>query len=184
MRATLKGLSQFDYGVVAHLKLEPEQEEFVDSLDLVFSELQDSSHSDLEHPFTVVVRDEIVGFFVLREKAALPEWAPPDVMTLHSLCVDRAYQGNGYGKAATELATRWISTNRPCIDRLMLGVNVRNVTARSAYLKSGFRDTGGTYYGPSGIQNILEGKISLEQEGDPSVLSTFVVGNASALHRV
>lgn len=159
MCVALKSLSHFDYEVVAHLKLEPEQEDFVDSLDLVFSELRNSARTDFEHAFSIVVCDETVGFFVLREGAALPEWAPPDAMTLHSLCVDRAYQGKGYGKTASELAVRWVSTNRPCINSLMLGVNVRNVLARAVYLKSGFRDTGATHYGPSGTQNILEYKI-------------------------
>ncbi|SFN92634.1 cysteine synthase A [Bradyrhizobium sp. Rc3b] len=160
MPAALKSLSHFDYAVVAHLKVEPEQQDFVDSLDLVFSELQNSPRPDLEHAFSIVASNEIVGFFVLREGTALPEWAPPKVMTLHSLCVDRAYQGNGYGGAAIELAARWVSTNRPWINSLMLGVNVRNVTARAVYLKSGLRDTGATHYGPSGTQNILEYKIN------------------------
>ncbi|MCK1485494.1 GNAT family N-acetyltransferase [Bradyrhizobium sp. 193] len=159
MRAALKTLTYFDYAVVAHLKVEPEQEDFVDSLDLVFSELRNSARPGFEHAFSIVVRDATVGFFVLREGAALPEWAPPEVVTLHTLCIDRAYQGNGYGKTAIGLAARWISTNRPSINSLMLGVNVRNVTARAVYLKSGFRDTGATHYGPSGTQSILEHNI-------------------------
>ncbi|WOH57628.1 GNAT family N-acetyltransferase [Bradyrhizobium sp. BWC-3-1] len=161
MRAALKSLSHFDYAVVAHLKIEPEQEDFVDSLDLVFSELRNSSWPGLEHAFSMVASDEVVGFFVLREGAALPEWAYPNAMTLHSLCVDRAYQGIGYGRAATKLAARWVSKNRPYVGSLMLGVNVRNETARAVYLKSGFRDTGATHFGPSGTQNILEHKIGL-----------------------
>lgn len=161
MRATLKTVSHFDYAMVAHLKLEREQEQFVERLDLLFSELRDSSHPELVHPFSIVVHDEIVGFFVLREKGALPEWAPPDVITLHSLRVDRLYQNNGYGKETIGLAAQWISINRPCITRLMLGVNVRNVAARNAYLKSGFQDTGAAHCGPIGPQNILEYKIGL-----------------------
>lgn len=161
MCAALKSLSRFDCAVVARLKIEPEQEDFVDSLDLVFAELRNSSWPCLEHPFSIVASDEVVGFFVLREGAALPEWAPPNAMTLHSLCVDRAYQGNGYGRAAIKLAARWVSTNRPRVNSLMLGVNVRNETARAVYLKSGFRDTGATHFGPSGTQNILEHKIGL-----------------------
>ncbi|MET4036297.1 MULTISPECIES: GNAT family N-acetyltransferase [unclassified Bradyrhizobium] len=161
MRPTLKVLSRFDYPVVAHLKLEPGQEQFVDPLDLVFSELRNSAVAALQHPFSIVVRDEIVGFFVLREKAALPEWARPDAITLHGFRVDRVSQGNGYGKAATGLAAQWILTNRPCINRLMLAVNVRNVRAREVYLKSGFRDTGAMHCGPIGPQNILENRIGV-----------------------
>lgn len=166
MRATLQAVSRFDYVAVAHLELEPEQEQFAGPLDLVFSELLKSPRPELEHPFSIVVRDSIVGFFVLREKAALPAWAPPDVITLHSLRVGRAYQGNGYGKAATGLAVQWILTNRACIKRLMLGVNVLNVAARCAYLNSGFRDTGGTHLGPIGPQNILEYEIGARKHED------------------
>lgn len=43
MYATLKTLSHFDQAPVAHLKLEPEQERFIDPWNLVFSELQANS---------------------------------------------------------------------------------------------------------------------------------------------
>ncbi|RWP96698.1 MAG: GNAT family N-acetyltransferase [Mesorhizobium sp.] len=159
VHATLKTLSHFDRARVAHLKLEPEQERFVDPLDLVFSELQANARPDLEHPFSIVVRHQTVGFFVLREKAALPEWAPSGVITLHSFRVGREYQGNGYGKAVTGLASKWVSTNRPCVSRLMLTVEEDNAMARRVYLKSGFSDTGATYFDKFGMQNILEYEI-------------------------
>lgn len=160
MHATLKTLSHFDRARVAHLELEPEQERFVDELDFVFSELQGNARPDLEHPFAVDVRHQIVGFFVLREQAALPEWAPPGVITLHSFRVGRGYQGNGYGKAATELVSQWISTNRPSANRLMLAVEEDNVRARHFYLASGFSDTGATYCDKKfGLQNVLEREI-------------------------
>ncbi|MCK1507962.1 GNAT family N-acetyltransferase [Bradyrhizobium sp. 18] len=152
----LQPVSRFDYAIVAHLTLEAQQDQFAGPLDLVFSELRQSRSSEMEHPFSIVIRDKIIGFFVLREKGALPEWAPPDVITLHSLRVGRAYQGNGYGKAAIRLAVQWILRNRPHVSYLMLGVNARNVAARGVYLKSGFRDTGASHWGPIGPQNILE----------------------------
>ncbi|MER9921289.1 MULTISPECIES: GNAT family N-acetyltransferase [unclassified Mesorhizobium] len=161
--AMLEALSHVDHAKVAHLNLEPEQEQFVDPLGLVFSELQNSSRRELEHPFSIIVRHHVVGFFVLREKAAVPEWSPPDAITLHSFRVGQAYQGNGYGKTAIRRAAGWILTNRPYVTRLMLGVNVRNVTARETYLKSGFWDTGVTFCGPIGPQNILEYKVGLSR---------------------
>ncbi|WP_256477129.1 pyridoxal-phosphate dependent enzyme [Bradyrhizobium sp. 186] len=153
--ATLKALPHFDSTIVAHLELKPEQEEFVEPLDAVFSKLRNSSSPQLEHPFSVVVGNEVVAFFILREKAALPEWAPPDVITLHNLRVGRSYQGQGYGKLATRLAAQWILENRPGIKRLMLAVNVRNVTAIQLYVESGFQGTGAVNCGPVGPQNIL-----------------------------
>ncbi|WP_081716311.1 pyridoxal-phosphate dependent enzyme [Paraburkholderia mimosarum] len=155
----LMALSPRDNAYVTHLDLELEQAQFVDPLYVVFSELRNSSYPDHEHPFSVVSRDEIVGFFVLREKAALPEWAPPDAITLHSLRIGRSYQGNGYGEAALLLAKKWIAANRSCIKRLMLAVNTRNVKARQLYRKSNFRGTGARYCGPHGMQDILECEI-------------------------
>ncbi|MES0132578.1 pyridoxal-phosphate dependent enzyme [Mesorhizobium sp. M0029] len=154
--ATLRALSRFDHAAVAHLKLDPEQEQFVDPLDVVFSDLRNSTCSEFEHPFSIVVSDQVVGFFVLREKTALPEWAAPGVITLHSLRVGSAYQRSGFGKTAMRLAAEWILTNRPRVARFMLAVNVRNIVARKVYQTSGFCNTGATYYGPVGTQNILE----------------------------
>ncbi|MGY5795537.1 pyridoxal-phosphate dependent enzyme len=158
--AALRPLTHIDITAVNHLQLEPEQGQFVDPLYVVFLELRNSLHPEYEHPFAVTIRNEIVGFFVLREKAALPEWAPPDAVTLHNLRIGVTYQGNGYGKAVTGLAVRWISANRRSINRLMLAVNERNVTARHVYLGSGFRETGIIYCGSAGLQDILEYKIS------------------------
>ncbi|QOZ36473.1 GNAT family N-acetyltransferase [Bradyrhizobium sp. CCBAU 53421] len=152
-------LSHFDEAAVSHLSLRPEQEQFVDPIEQVFSEFRSSPGPELKHPFAIVARNSVVGFFVLREKTAVPEWAPPGVITLHSFRVGPQYQNNGYGTAAIRLATQWILAKRPCVDHLMLAVNARNATARKLYLKSGFRDTGATYLGPVGIQNILEYKM-------------------------
>lgn len=158
--ASLKLLSCDDYRTVAHLMLEQEQQQFAGGpLDSIFSELQNSLHHDLEHPFSLVIPDGIIGFFVLRELEALPKWAPADVITLHSFRVSRPYQGKGYGKAACSLVAQWLLTNRPCINHLMLSVNLRNVDAREAYLKWGFRDTGALCSGPIGPQNILEFRV-------------------------
>ncbi|WP_199201576.1 pyridoxal-phosphate dependent enzyme [Mesorhizobium sp. 131-3-5] len=157
--ATLEPLSNIDLAAVNHLQLDPEQVHFVDPLYVVFSELQNSPHPELEHPFAIAVRNEIVGFFVLREKAAIPEWAPSDAITLHNLRVGGAYQGNGFGKAAIGLAAQWISKSRERVNRLMLTVNVRNATARHAYLSCGFRETGSIYCGSAGLQDILEYKL-------------------------
>lgn len=150
--ATLKALTHFDRATVVHLELEPKQEEFVEPLDAGFSNLRTPQ---VEHPFSVAVGNDVVGFFILREKGALPAWAPPGVITLHNFRIGRSYQGKGYGKLAIRLAVQWILKNRRCIDRLMLAVNVRNVAARQLYLSSGFLGTGAVNCGPTGPQNIL-----------------------------
>ncbi|MER8836968.1 pyridoxal-phosphate dependent enzyme [Mesorhizobium sp. M0909] len=154
--ATLESLSHTDFAAVSHLQIEPEQGQFVDPLYVVFSELRNSPHPELEHPFAIAARNEIVGFFVLLEKAALPEWAPPDAVTMQSLRIGRSYQGNGFGKAAIALAAQWVSSNRTRVNRLMLAVNVRNAVAKHAYVSCGFLETGDIQCGSSGLQDILE----------------------------
>ncbi|MFP4896987.1 pyridoxal-phosphate dependent enzyme [Paraburkholderia sp. EG304] len=157
--ARLIFLSRFDRASVSHLQLKPEQTQFVDPLYTVFLELQTSSLDEDEYPCSVAVGDKIVGFFVLREKAALPDWAPSDAITVHSFRIGESYQGNGYGKAASRLMADWVLSNRRHANRLMLAVNRRNVIAKRTYLSSGFHETGINYCGPTGRQEILEYKL-------------------------
>ncbi|TCF97140.1 hypothetical protein BZM26_33425 [Paraburkholderia strydomiana] len=154
--ARLMFLSRFDSASVAHLQLNFEQTQFVDPLYSVFRELQITSLYENEHPCSVAVGDTIVGFFVLREKEALPEWAPLDAITVHSFRIGQSYQGNGYGKATSGLIANWVLSNRQDVNRLMLAVNRRNALARRTYLNSGFQETGVNYCGPTGRQDIFE----------------------------
>jgi cysteine synthase A len=154
-RPSLRRLSSEDLFTVAHLILDPEQEPFAGKLDEIFAQLGSSAHPECDHPFAIATGGVIVGFFILRERDALPEWAPAGVMTLHSFRIGLGHQGRGFGRAGVELARGWISTNRRGVDRLMLGVNVRNLIATAAYLACGFTDTGQLYRGPIGAQHIL-----------------------------
>ncbi|RUX48353.1 GNAT family N-acetyltransferase [Mesorhizobium sp. M4A.F.Ca.ET.050.02.1.1] len=144
-----------DRVAIAELVLDLEQEQFADPVDAVFNELQNSHHPQLEHPFAVVARGSAVGFFILREKQAVPAWAHRDVITLHSFRVCRNHQNKGYGRAGIELAIGWVRQNRPDVTGLMLAVNTRNLLAKTIYLKCGFVDTGQTHSGPIGDQHIL-----------------------------
>jgi cysteine synthase A len=137
------------------LLLDPEQEPFAGSVDAIFDELQDSRHPDHEHPFAIVAQGETAGFFILREKQAVPAWAPQGAVTLHSFRVCRACQGRGYGRAGTALAVAWVRQNRPDVKQLMLAVNARNQVAKAVYLSCGFIDTGTAFRGPIGEQHIL-----------------------------
>ena len=141
------------------LVLDAEQEQFAGAVDAVFDGLQSSLYPDLEHPFAIVVRDQPVGFFILREKQASPDWAPPGAVTLHSFRIARPCQGLGYGKTGVALALACIRRERPSARHLMLAVNARNLRARSLYLNSGFADTGAIVHGPIGDQHILSFEI-------------------------
>jgi GNAT superfamily N-acetyltransferase len=151
----LSAVTASDRAAIARLLLDLEQEQFAGTVDAVFDELQNSRHPDHAHPFAIVVRGETVGFFILREKQAVPVWAPRDVVTLHSFRICRACQGRGYGRAGTALAVGWVRRNRPDVKQLMLAVNTRNQVAKAVYLSCGFVDTGATFRGPIGEQHIL-----------------------------
>ncbi|WP_292443321.1 GNAT family N-acetyltransferase [Mesorhizobium sp.] len=148
-----------DRAAIKKLALDPEQEQFAGSVDVIFDQLQNSRRPEFEHPFAIVALKKKVGFFILREKKALPEWAPGDVVTLHSFRICRACQGKGYGRAGADLAISWVRRERPDVRQLMLAVNTRNAPAKLAYLKAGFIDTGEIFHGPIGDQNILAAKI-------------------------
>ncbi len=151
----LQDVTARDRGAIARLVLDPEQEQFAGSVDAIFDELQASKHPEFEHPFAIVADTEKIGFFILRERPAVPIWAPHDVITLHSFRIGRPYQGAGFGRAGVALAVSWIRQNRPDARQLMLAVNIRNAPARALYIKCGFVDTGATFRGPIGEQHIL-----------------------------
>ena len=144
-----------DRAAIRRLVLDPEQEQFAGFVDAIFDDLQNSRHPDLEHPFAIVARGMWIGFFILRERQALPDWAPRDVITMHSFRVCRTHQGKGYGRAGSDLAVAWVRHNRSDVRQLMLAVNVRNVVAKSVYLRAGFVDTGEVFQGPIGDQHIM-----------------------------
>ncbi|TPN37869.1 GNAT family N-acetyltransferase [Mesorhizobium sp. B2-3-3] len=159
---SLRRVGLSDRAAVERLLLDPEQEQFAGLVDVVFDELRNSPHPEFEHPFAIVAASETVGFFVLREKQAVPQWAPPGVVTLHSFRIGRTAQGRGYGRAGAGLAIAWVRRQRPGAGKLMLAVNVRNAVARSVYLRAGFADTGVIFGGPIGDQNILAARVSGE----------------------
>ena len=96
-----------------------------------------------------------IGFLIIRENGALPDWAPDDTATLHSVRVDAARQRQGVGRYAVEAATVWLARHRPALKQLMLAVNARNLGALVAYRSYGFENTGRVHIGPLGRQIIL-----------------------------
>ncbi|MDQ0333058.1 cysteine synthase A [Mesorhizobium sp. YL-MeA3-2017] len=151
----LRAVTVLDRDEIRKLTLDPEQDEFAGSVDAVFDALQDSPHTRMEHAFAIVADTRTVGFLVLRERLALPDWAPRGAVTLHSFRIHRACQGMGYGRAGVELAISWVRARRRTASQLMLAVNARNMPAKALYLKLGFTDTGRIVHGPIGDQHIL-----------------------------
>ncbi|MDX8502452.1 GNAT family N-acetyltransferase [Mesorhizobium sp. VK4C] len=160
MNVELQSVAVSDREIVRKVWLPEDQEQYAGSIDAVFDDLAKSSHPAKQHAFAVVSCGVTVGFFILRERESVPDWSPPDVITLHSFRISLACQGKGLGRAAVGLAISWIGKNRPLVRRMMLAVNARNVQARTAYLRYGFVDTGTRVSGPVGDQHLLSIDVS------------------------
>ncbi|WP_292419014.1 GNAT family N-acetyltransferase [Mesorhizobium sp.] len=160
MEVELQSVAVCDREVIRGIRLPEDQEQFAGSVDAVFDELARSARPENQHPFAIVSGGVKVGFFVLREAENMPDWAPADVITLHSFRISLACQGKGLGRAAVVRALCWIAQNRPLVRRMMLAVNARNLQATKAYLRYGFVDTGMRVGGPVGDQHVFSLDVS------------------------
>ena len=87
--------------------------------------------------------------------------APEQVLVLHTLVVDPAVKGKGYGTAFVKFyEALGRDTGRPC---LRIDTNARNTPARVLYAKLGYTEAGiveGTFNGISGVRLVcLEKKV-------------------------
>jgi RimJ/RimL family protein N-acetyltransferase len=77
-------------------------------------------------------------------------------VALRSFLIDSSRQGRGLGGAALEAIRGYVAERHPDRERILLTVNVRNTRALQAYLRAGYRDSGGLYHGGSaGPQHVL-----------------------------
>jgi cysteine synthase A len=109
----------------------------------------------MQHAFAIVEDEQAVGFFVLKERLALPVWASDGAITLHNFSIARQFQGNGYGRHGLILATQWCAKNRPEAKYMELAVNVRNAAAIQLYISFGYVDSGRRIEGPLGELEVL-----------------------------
>lgn len=144
-----------DVTAATSIRLGGDQEQFAGSVKEVFETLSGSPFGHLHHPAMVFLREKPVALFVLREGEAMPLWAPPCVVTMHSFRVAADHQRQGVGRFAFQAAIEWVRVNRPLLSHLMLAVNARNHEAIAAYMSWGFEDTGETHFGPIGKQIIM-----------------------------
>lgn len=77
-------------------------------------------------------------------------------VALRSFLIDASRQGQGLGGEALEAIRAYVAARHPDRERILLTVNVRNAAAVRAYLRAGYRDSGGLYHGGSaGPQHVL-----------------------------
>ena len=127
----------------------PEQEDWSGRAD----ETLPAAEAD-PHRSPVAVLDEQgspVGFFVLDDSRNA--W---DALLLRAFFVDRGHQRRGHARRALQELPAYVREHLPGTRALVLTVNVRNATARAAYLDAGWRDDGELHLGgPLGPQHVL-----------------------------
>ena len=96
----------------------------------------------------VLLMDEIPrGFFVLKRRSLLPDWAREHARvttTLHALMIDRRFQGQGLGKECLRALPELTQALWPDTEQLMLAVEVGNNPAYQLYVSLGWQDLRGS----------------------------------------
>ena len=156
MSVRFERLSPQDTGRVAALALGPGQDAFTAAPAERLAALGPG-----EEGWAILDADGIAGFFVLdRNISDEHPYARPGEVVLRSLLIDAARQGRGLGRAAVEALPALVAAEYPGTPAIALTVNVRNTTARSAYLRAGFLDEGELYHGGrSGPQHVMRLKV-------------------------
>nr|WP_246592276.1 GNAT family N-acetyltransferase [Aminobacter anthyllidis] len=150
-----------DEELATAIDVDGDQEEFSGGqIREIFDRLRCSPHQESIHPFSVTQADSPIGFFVLREAPALPDWAFPGVMTLHNFRISRQFQRQGLGAATIRKMAQWVADNRPAVSLLMLSVNTGNEHALAFYRSCSFRATGVTLDGRIGYEMIMASEIA------------------------
>jgi ribosomal protein S18 acetylase RimI-like enzyme len=92
--------------------------------------------------FVLLIDDIPRGFFVLKRRSLLPDWADdhPRTTTLHALMIDRRFQGLGLGKQCLRALPALAQGVWPDTERLMLAVEVGNHPARQLYRALGWQE--------------------------------------------
>lgn len=92
--------------------------------------------------FVLLVDDIPRGFFVLKRRSLLPEWAREHAKvttTLHALMVEKRFQGLGLGKQCLRALPALARDLWPDTAQLMLAVEAGNQPARQLYLALGWQ---------------------------------------------
>jgi GNAT superfamily N-acetyltransferase len=142
-------------GDVAGMELAAGQEAFVgDPFKMMLMGLEDDSR----RPYVIEAAGAAVGVFTLQAGAAtLAGWPDDDsAWLLRGFLIDQTSQGRGLGSLSAVAAAREAQKLTARLgggqDGVVLSVNERNPTARAAYAKAGFLQTGRYLGGSSGPQ--------------------------------
>jgi diamine N-acetyltransferase len=137
MAVTLRDIDRENFGRCVKLEVREEQKSFV------ASNLYSIAQSRVETTFTpqaVYDGDELVGFCMYGyDTDEGCHW-------IARLMIDKAYQGKGYGRAATKEIVRRLSLEPGCRE-IALSVEPENNVAQRLYASLGFEKTGEVAHG-------------------------------------
>lgn len=97
--------------------------------------------------FVLLIDDIPRGFFILKRRSLLPDWARGHTRattTLHALMIDKRFQGLGLGKQCLRALPELTRALWPDTEQLMLAVEVGNNPAYQLYLSLGWQDLPGS----------------------------------------
>ncbi|MEN2766289.1 GNAT family N-acetyltransferase [Ornithinibacillus xuwenensis] len=112
--------------------------------------------------FRVVILcgNDPVGFFLLHNTNRVNDYTDnPKAMLLTSLSINHNQQGKGYAKKAMSYLDKFVATEFPTCNEIVLAVNHKNTPAQDLYVKVGFQDTGRRKIGAIGEQFILSKRL-------------------------
>lgn len=115
-----------------------------------------SKNNKDRYPVIGVEDNEIVTFFILEEHEAVKAFSDnPKAILLRSFSTNYKYQGQGYARQSLKILPEFLRVHFPHIEKIVLGVNVKNTAAQSLYKKCGYVDEGGRVMGRKGEMIVL-----------------------------
>lgn len=129
---TLRAIDNDNFHPVINLEVREEQGDFVAPNIYSIAE----THVEPSFvPLAVYAGETLVGFTMYGFRDDVGGW------WIFRLMIDRRYQGNGYGEAAT-LALIDLMTERESMERITLSYEPHNNVAAALYRSLGFQETG------------------------------------------
>ncbi len=141
-KITLKEVTKENWLEAIKLAVHPEQERFVPSVAISLAKAYIKPEGETVTPYAIYAEGKMVGFFTY---TYTPESA--DNYWIGGFLIDRALQGQGYGKTAMRDIMEQIPKLFPKCRKVGLTVHPDNHPAQKLYKGFGFKDTGRIYEG-------------------------------------
>ncbi len=156
MPIALRPVSREEFGLVAHIQVEPDQIRFSGTVAQAFEEDEDGVDFH-----AILNSNRAVGFFKTdRLYHETYDFAGTDDLGLRAFMIDRGAQGKGIATAVVAALSAYLRALYPDRHAVMLTVNMQNPGAIRCYLRGGFEDTGDIHpHGPAGPQHILRKRL-------------------------